>query len=185
MTASPPPGPSLQAEPVAKTEPSVWALPVRPLRSIAPAITKTSAPLTPPSATASPLPMDVGSLTAQGTFDFEGLLLARPERIERREGLPGQPHVVLEDALRSDRWVWLRFRVQDGARGGVERVAWEHGVIGSFRAQAAGPDLRLVIQLPRALVTKRTRVDLRLRPGGSYRFRVDAPWLSTFIRDMF
>jgi hypothetical protein len=118
-------------------------------------------------------------------LDLRGLLLARPEHIGRREGLPGQPSLTLEDALKSEKWIWLRFVLASGANSHVEEVSWEGGLIQSFYVQPSQSDLRIVVQLPRAPVTKHTRVLLKLTPGGSYRFALSAPWLSTFVRELF
>ena len=208
--APPPPAPSSSASPVPSPAPSNQSL--HPARSVSavvepapsgPGPSPSPAPpteakdvaLLPSSSTnvrqealtplPSPAPIVNASGTAPAAFDLEALLLAQPQRIERREGLPGQPPVVLEDALRSDRWVWLRFRLQGGAHATIQKISWEHGEVGSFRAQPAGSDLRLVVQVPRALVTKHTRIDIRVLPGGDYTFPVSAPWLSTFIRDLF
>jgi hypothetical protein len=34
-------------------------------------------------------------------------------------------------------------------------------------------------------VTKRTRVRIRVSPGGEYKFALSAPWLSVFVRELF
>ena len=123
--------------------------------------------------------------SAQEALDLEGLLLARPEHIGRREGLPGQPPLTLDDALKSDAWVWLRFTLPGGAASRLEEVSWENGVIRAYQTQPVKSDLRIVVQLPRARVTKRTRITVKVAPGGSYKFALSAPWLSTFVRGLF
>jgi hypothetical protein len=123
--------------------------------------------------------------SVQEALDLEGLLLARPEHIGRREGLPGQPPLTLDDALKSDAWVWLRFTLPGGAASRLEEVSWENGLIRAYQTQPVKSDLRIVVQLPRARVTKRTRITVKVAPGGSYKFALSAPWLSTFVRGLF
>jgi len=139
-----------------------------------------------PSAVLRPIAGEVGhGPSAQETLDLEGLLLARPEHIGRREGLPGQPPLTLDDALKSDAWVWLRFTLPGGAASRIEEVSWENGLIRAYQTQPVKSDLRIVVQLPRARVTKRTRITVKVAPGGSYKFALSAPWLSTFVRGLF
>jgi hypothetical protein len=141
-----------------------------------------------PSALLRPIAREVGQThgpSSQETLDLEGLLLARPEHIGRREGLPGQPPLTLDDALKSEAWVWLRFTLPGGAASRLEEVSWENGLIRAYQTQPVKSDLRIVVQLPRARVTKRTRITVKVAPGGSYKFALSAPWLSTFVRGLF
>lgn len=134
-----------------------------------------------------PIDRDTGhDLTVgQPALDLHGFLLAHAEHIGRREGLPGQRTLMLEDALTSEKWVWLRFVMAGGSHSRIDEVSWENGLLTSYYTEAAKSDLRIVVQLPRERVTKRTRVSLKLSPGGSYRFALSAPWLTSFVRGLF
>jgi hypothetical protein len=111
-------------------------------------------------------------------------LRATPVTIDRREGLPGQPEMVLVDALRGDEWVWLRFRLEGGAMSRIESVSWEHGEVSSFVQEPVGRDLRVIVQMPRAPMTKKTRVSLRVVRGPSYRFALTARTLTALFRGL-
>ena len=121
-----------------------------------------------------------------------GILTARVRSIGRVERLPGQRPVELVDILEGGRHVWLRFSVGDAKGARVDRVSWEHGPITSYAVEEVedGKRLALVVQLPRrsetgtALITKRTRVHLKL-DDGERRFALSAPCLGTVAKDLF
>jgi hypothetical protein len=137
-----------------------------------------------PAATGAPSPVPhVGPWTP---LDLDGMALARPVTIGAREGLPGQRPVVLEDALKSSSYVWLRFRVTGGSTTAVERVAWEHGEISTVRPVIDGKDLRVVVQLPAADVTKKTRVQVWLTGDRhEYSFALRSGTFSAFLKSLF
>jgi hypothetical protein len=122
---------------------------------------------------------------APPALDMEGLLRARPVSIDRREGRPGQRPMVLVDALHGDEWIWLRFRLDGGSQDRVEGVSWEHGEITRFVQEPAGEDLRLVVQVPRSAVTRKTRVSVRLAGGVSYKFALSSSTLTNFVKELF
>jgi len=134
------------------------------------------APIVPPS----PPPTQ-----APPPLDLQGLLRATPRTIDRREGLPGQRPMVLKDALFGDEWVWLRFQLEGGASDHVDRVWWERGDIASYVQETSGKDLRIVVQIPRAAVTKKTRVSLKLAAGPAYRFALTPSTLTSFFKELF
>ena len=80
------------------------------------------APTPPPTDDrAAPLPADAAARDRAGagpgaTPEPSGLVWAKAVVIGRREGLPGQRSMVLVDALSGQETVWLRFRLEDGAR---------------------------------------------------------------------
>ncbi len=117
-------------------------------------------------------------------LDLAGLLAAEVVPIDRREVQPGRHDVVLVDALRGEDWVWLRFAVRGGARESVEGVRWEHGAVDSYVAEASGQDLRIVVQVPRALVKSKSKVTLQVA-GGEYRFPLNSGTLGAFLRGLF
>ena len=110
---------------------------------------------------------------------------ARVRPVGRVEALPGQRQVELADILEAENFLWLRFNVRGGARARVEDVSWEHGPIESYTTELAnkGKDLLVVVQLPKARTTKRTRVTLRL-DDGPRKFPLSAPWLSSLVKDL-
>jgi hypothetical protein len=124
---------------------------------------------------------------APSGVDLQELLLLTPERIGREEALPGQRPVILEDALKSNTNVFLRFRAVGAAKekNQVASVSWEHGVIRSYTVVPSGRDLRILVQLPRARVSKATRISMKLTSGDSYKFALSAPWFSSFLRSVF
>lgn len=117
-------------------------------------------------------------------LDLAGLLAAEVVPIGRREVQPGRHDVVLVDALRGEDWVWLRFAVRGGARERLEGVRWEHGAVDSYLAEASGQDLRIVVQVPRALVKSKSKVTLQVA-GGEYRFPLNSGTLGAFLRGLF
>ena len=137
----------------------------------------------PATAEASPAPAPAPSVPP--ALDLQGLLRATPRAIDRREGLPGQRPMVLKDALFGDEWVWLRFHLEGGASDRVERVWWEQGDLTTYVQEANGKDLRIVVQVPRAAVSKKTRVSLRVAAGPAYRFALTPSTLTNFFKELF
>lgn len=122
---------------------------------------------------------------ASVVFDLSSLLRATPVSIGRREGLPGQPPLILVDALRGEALVWLRFTLENGAAERVRAVSWEQGAIPAFTQEPVGRDLRVVVQLARGQVTRKTRVVLETDSGGRYRFALSSGTLAGFFRSLF
>lgn len=183
-----------QVIPVAAPAPTYGVLPTLKLVDMAPPSSKPTVTAGPLLLDPQPVPQDLatsrssspeGTVAQQDGLDLKALLLAQPEHIGRREGLPGQPPLTLDDALKSEEWVWLRFTLPGGAESRLEAVSWENGLISASQTRTVKSDLRIVVQLPRMQVTKRTRITLKLAPGGSYKFALSAPWLSTFVRGLF
>lgn len=183
--ASPPPSPRPASEPAASssTQP--------PQNVTAPDEKAAQPPRADPPSTAGVA--TVVSSTGQGseapaTLDMAGLLSAEPVVIGRREGQPGRPEMVLQDALKAERWVWLRFVLEGGAGQKVEQVSWEQG---TRRGEAVhvqepkGKNLLVVAQLPRAEVTRKTRVTVRVAQGGTYRFAVSSSTLTNLLKGLF
>ena len=144
-------------------------------------------PAPPPSTVAAPPPAASAPPATPGApaLDLQGILKATPRAIERREGLPGQRPMVLKDALFGDEWVWLRFHLEGGASARVDRVWWEQGDITTYVQEASGKDLRIVVQIPRGAVSKKTRVSLRVAAGPAYRFALTPSTLTSFFREIF
>jgi hypothetical protein len=93
--------------------------------------------------------------------------------------------MVLRDALYGDQSVWLRFDLEGGASSRVERVWSERGEVATFVQEASGKDLRIVVQVPRAAVSKKTRVSLKVSDGPTYRFALTPSTLTTFFKELF
>jgi hypothetical protein len=110
---------------------------------------------------------------------------ARAVPIGRREGLPGQPVLVVEDALRSDEWIWYRLRLEGGADERIATIDWEHGPLGDFQELSDGADRRILLRVPRRLVSRRTRLVLKLASGAVYRVAPFPPTLSGFFKRLF
>jgi len=129
--------------------------------------------------------------TASGLLD-PGILMARVRSIGRVESLPGQRPVELVDLLEGNRYLWLRFSIGDAKGARLERIWWEHGPITTFATEEVdhGKRLAVVVQLPRrtdtgtALITKRTRVHMKLSDG-ERTFALSAPWLGAVVKDLF
>ena len=171
-----------QAPPTAVPAPTRPPPTATPVPTIAP--TATAAPEAParePHAASTPLPAAEPTATPAPSE----LLWARAVVIGRREGLPGQRAMVLVDALNGRDSIWLRFRLEDGAGARLSRVSWEHGEVTTFEEVADGKDRRVVVQLPRALVTPKTRVVLEVAGGPTYRFPLSAPTLARLLRSLF
>jgi hypothetical protein len=125
------------------------------------------------------------SAAPSSILDLAELLRATPVSIDRREGLPGQREMVLMDALRGDKWIWLRFKLEGGAAARVGRIWWEHGDITSYTQEAEGNDLRVVAQIPRAAVSRKTRVSVQVEGGPLYRFPLRPGTLPGLFRKIF
>lgn len=144
-----------------------------------PAVEERSVAALPPASPAPP------ATPGPPPLDLQGLLRATPRAIDRREGLPGQRPMVLKDALFGDEWVWLRFHLEGGASDRVDRVWWQQGDITTYVQEANGKDLRIVVQIPRAAVSKKTRVSLRIAAGPAYRFALTPSTLTSFFKELF
>jgi hypothetical protein len=166
-----------QAPPEPTPSPEAPAQPPAAADVPAPTTIATAPPATQPPATV-PTP-------APPAAEPSGLVWAKAVVIGRREGLPGQRSMVLVDALSGQETVWLRFRLEDGATAEIARVHWEHGEVTTFEQVADGADRRVVVQLPRAQVTPKTRVSLELAGGPTYRFALTAPTLARLFRSLF
>ena len=140
---------------------------------------------TPPPPTPTPEPRATAEPVPTPTTAPSELLWAKAVVIGRREGLPGQRPMILVDALNGRDSIWLRFRLEGGAGERVARVSWEHGEVTTFEEVADGKDRRVVVQLPRALVTSKTRVALEVAGGPTYRFPLTAPTLARLLRSLF
>src|SRR6185503_4278094 len=122
---------------------------------------------------------------ARAQVQVDGLLRARAVAIGRHEGLPGQREMVLVDALHGEEWIWFRFRLEGGASLRIERVSWERGEITSFVQEPAGPDLSVIVQVPRASVTRSARLLLEVRDGPAYTFALGSRSLGRFLKELF
>jgi hypothetical protein len=118
-------------------------------------------------------------------LDLAALLSAKTIRIDRREGLPGQPELRLTDALRAEHWVFFRFHLEDGAKGGVKDIAWDDGQVKTFVTEPQGDDLLIVVQLPRERVSNRSRIRIETGDGLVYEVATRAPTLPGRFRDLF
>ena len=146
-----------------------------------------------PSETASPEPVAVPSPQliqsppppAAPVFDLEGVLRAKPVAIGRQEGLPGQRPMVLVDALQGDAWVWFRFALDKGAQSRVARVSWEHGEITTYVQEPDEKDLRVIVQVPRASLSRRAHLSIEIQSGPTYTFALGSRSLGRFLKDLF
>jgi hypothetical protein len=123
-----------------------------------------------------------------GGVDLSGVLSATPEVIGRREGLPGQKPCVLVDALKGDgpqAFVWLRFRLEGGAHAVLEHVTRDGQEVTNLSQEVVGPDLRIVVQVRKADLTKRSRVTLKFAGTPSYDFKVSSNTLAHFLKELF
>lgn len=155
----------------AATEPTVTAAP-----SVAPA-RPTDATTDPPTSapTLAPTPRADG-------LDAVELMRAKVVVVAEREGLPGQPAMVLTDALQGERYVWLRFLLEGGAGARVSRVSWEGGAIESFTQEPQDKDLRVIVRVDRPAITRRAHVSLEIEEGATYTFAMDARPLKELLR---
>jgi hypothetical protein len=141
------------------------------------ALTPPAPSLPPPSIPPAPALTD--------TAGSSELVWAKRVTIGRREGLPGQPVMILVDALGGRESIWFRFRLEGGAPERVARVSWEQGDVTTFDQDLDGKDRRIVVRLPKDRVTPRTRLELKLESGPSYRFALSAPTLSNLLKSAF
>lgn len=153
------------------------ALVVEPSAAPPPPADPSPAPTQPPSPAATP--------DTSVAFDVRALLRAQRVRLGRQEGLPGQRRMTLVEALHDETLVWLRFTLGDGAAERVQSVAWERGPLASFTQEPVGAHLHVVVQLPRAAVTRRTRVTLAMASGAEYRFALNSGTLADVFRSPF
>jgi hypothetical protein len=182
LTPTPPASP--QVRPTATPSPvAAVSQPVAGSTSPTPEPTSAQPPQLRSGAGQAPTPTASPELLA--SLDVSELLQLRPVVIGRREGLPGQRPLILEDALKSEANVWLRFRVVGGNKDRVSAISWEHGPLTSFLQAPEGKDLRLIVRLTRSNVSKKTRVRIRLEGEKADRsFALDSPWLSSFLRSL-
>ena len=116
---------------------------------------------------------------------LEGLLRARSVNVGRHEGLPGQREMVLVDALHGEEWIWFRFTLEGGASLRIARVSGERGEITSVVQEPSGADLRVIVQVPRAAVTRSARLVLEVRDGPAYTFALGSRSLGRVLKDLF
>ena len=175
-----PPAAVPSAAPVATPTP----VPVTPMPGTAaptaPPPVSTSTPVPPrPSAAPTATPEPTAKATeppksnapdAGGRLDYTGIETAELIEVGRKEGQPGQDVCELVDALRSDRLVWFRFRLANGAAQQLQRVTHKDADVREFTATASGKDLRIVVQVPRNAVNKHSQLTLRFSNGSTYKF---------------
>jgi hypothetical protein len=137
-----------------------------------------------PEASPAPLPA-VPAPSATSGLDLAGLLTAEAVPINRREGLPGQPALRLLDALKGDRWIWFRMRLEGGAATRVRRVFWEHGDITTFSEEKRAGDLSIIVQVPRSLVRRRSRLSIETDTGVLYRIALRRATLPGLLGSLF
>jgi hypothetical protein len=166
------PAPPPQPEPGAVSGAAPGSLAAAP--SPAPVETPRPAEVDPPAPRAAP-----------AIFDLEGVLRAKPVSIGRREGLPGQRPMLLVDALQGDAWVWFRFALEGGGDAHIARISWEQGDIATFVQEPSGKDLRVIVQLPRAGVTRRAHLALEVESGPTYTFALSSRSLGGFLKELF
>ncbi len=170
--------------PAPEAQAVVEAPPLAPAPSPSPASlpeTLAAAPTQPEPLPAQPTPAPSPAVV----FDVSNLMRATPVPIGRREGLPGQLAMVLVDALRGEEHLWLRFTLEDGAAARVRAASWDAGPLPTFTQEPVGRDLRVVVQLPRASVTRKTRVTLAMDTGATYRFALSSGTLAGLWRKLF
>jgi len=139
-----------------------------------------------PPATVPPAPApDTTARPAPPVLHLDDLLRAQPVAIGRREGLPGHPEMVLVDALRGDERIWFRFKLEGGAAQRIARVSWEQGDITTYVQEASGKDLRLLVQVPRAAVTRGAHLSLEVAKGPTYTFALGDRSLGRFLKELF
>lgn len=163
--------------PIPTPEPEPTPAPVIPIPSAVPSPTPVSTPTPEPTPNSAPTP--------SVAFDLGDLVRATPVPIGRREGLPGQLALVLVDALKGESYVWLRFTLEGGAAQRVRAVSWQRGAISAFTQEPVGKDLRVVVQLPRAELDRKARVQLELGSGAAYRVSLNASTLAGFLKSLF
>ena len=117
-------------------------------------------------------------------FDSEALKGAKAVSIGRREGLPGESEMVLDTAFTGTQSVWLRFNLRSAGSDRVSSVSWEGGDVGDYVQEPAGKDVRILVQLPKAKVNRRTRVTLKTKSGGTYRFALSSGTFTDFLKGL-
>jgi hypothetical protein len=142
-------------------------------------------PATPEPPPATPAPAAAAAARPGGRLHLDELLRARPVAIGRREGLPGQREMTLVDALHGEEWIWFRFRIDGGAPLRIARVWWEQGDIETYVQEAAGKDLRVVVEVPRAALNRRGRLSLQVADGPTYTFAMSSRSLGRFLKELF
>jgi hypothetical protein len=130
----------------------------------------------PPAPTTPPAPT-----RAEGALDPVELLRAKVVLVGDREGLPGHPAMILTDALQGERWVWFRFLLEGGAGARVARVSWEGGPVENATQEAQGKDLRVIVPLQRAGLTRRAHLTLEVEQGATYTFALNTRALRALI----
>lgn len=133
----------------------------------------------PDPATSAATPADVPEA------DVDDLLSAKPERIGRREGLPGQKPVVLVDALKGEAWLYLRFLVENGSEERLASVTMGDQALDVLVEAPQDKALRIVVRIPRSEITRKTRVTLKLVSGAEYRFGLSSGTLTAFLKGLF
>jgi len=118
-------------------------------------------------------------------LDLTALLSAETVRIDRREGLPGQPELRLTDALCAEHWIFFRFHLEDGAKSGIKGVSWDDGEVETFVTEPLGDDLLIVVQLPRERVSNRTRITIETGSGVVYQVATRTPTFPGRFKDLF
>jgi hypothetical protein len=93
--------------------------------------------------------------------------------------------MVLVDVLEGDQWFWLRFTLEGGAGSRVASVSWERGPITTFVQEESGKDLRVIVQIPRAPVNKRTRLRIEIESGPVYAFPLNSSSLAGLFKGLF
>jgi hypothetical protein len=138
-----------------------------------------------PQRSAAPLALSATPAPPVVGFDAEAFKAAKAVGIGRREGLPGEPEMVLETAFTGARSVWLSFSLRGAAKARVASVAWEGGEIGEYTQEPAGKDLRILVQLPKRKVSRTTRVTVKIESGGTYRFALNTGTFTDFLKGLF
>jgi len=138
------------------------------------------------SAPQQPSPLAAPSSKGASLLDLQGLLSAKSVIVGRREGLPGQRKLILQDAFRGERLTWFRLLLEGGDEELVERVELDGRLIEAFSQAAEGRNLRIVVQVEGALVKKKNVLTLRLQGGPKYTFSGLGPdTLSNFLKSIF
>lgn len=146
----------------------------RPTPSPAPTASAVSAP----TAVDSPRPSD--TTTTPGLVDVEDLVAAVPRTINRRVVVAGHPDMRAEVLLLGNRWTWARLILVGGSTRTVASVTWrrgrESGPVIHWRAEVAGKDLRITLQLPPG--EGRTDVAVQIVGGARYEVPLHRPGLA-------
>jgi len=184
--AGPPPNPAPTPSPAAPTAepvgpPKEATGTASPVPSSPPIAPPTLPPLvTPAGPQATAKPDGVGS-----AFDAAAFGAAKSTPLGRREGLPGEPEMVLDSVRQSPAWVWLVFRVEGAASTRVKRVRSDESDISAFAQELHGRDLHVVVQIPKERVTRKTRVTVETTSGGSYRFALNTGTFPDSLKGLF